>query len=112
MKAEPRIVAVLLLCGICLGRAAGLLDSWAERYVGTMVRDVAYGGGLFVAAGDAFYDSLDGVCWRRRALDTPSINGIWGGGLRQWPVCGGGVWAARRESRVYTSAGGTAWQQS
>ena len=51
----------MLLFGICLGRAADLLDSWAERYVGTMVRDVAYGGALFVAAGDAFYDSLDGV---------------------------------------------------
>ncbi len=112
LKAKPSILAVLLLFGICLGRAADLLDSWAERYVGTMVRDVAYGGGLFVAAGDAFYDSLDGVCWMRRALDTPSINGIWGvayGNGRFVAVESG---AARRESRVYTSAGGTAWQQS
>src|ERR1043166_2399817 len=71
--------AVTLLFVITLGRAAVSLDTWAERYVGNMVRDVADGGGLFVAVGDAFYDSPDGQCWTRRALDTASIHGLSGG---------------------------------
>jgi hypothetical protein len=117
MKTKPRILAVLLgiitlLLGVCLGRTADPLEPWAERYVGTMVRDVSYGGGLFVAVGDAFYNSPDGVCWTRQALDTPSINGMSGVayGNGQFVAVESGAW--RRESRVYTSVSGTAWQQS
>jgi hypothetical protein len=112
MKTKPPTLTVLLgtltlLFGTCLGCAGDPLDTWAERYVGTMVRDVAYGADLFVAVGDAFYDSPDGVCWTRRALDTPSINGMWGVayGNGRFVAVESGAW--RRESRVYTSAGGT-----
>jgi hypothetical protein len=103
---------VTLLLGICPEQALGSLDPWAERYVGTMVRDVTYGGGLFVAVGDAFYDSTDGVCWTRRPLDIPSINGMWGVayGNGRFVAVESGAW--RRESRVFTSTDGTAWQQS
>ncbi|HRZ35468.1 MAG TPA: hypothetical protein P5534_03800 [Candidatus Paceibacterota bacterium] len=104
--------AITLLFGICLGRAADPLDTWAERCVGTMVRDVAYGAGLFVAVGDAFYSSADGVCWMRQALAAPSVNGLSGVayGNGRFVVVESGAW--RRESRVFISPNGTAWQPS
>ena len=117
MKTKPHnltvfLAPIMLLFGTCPGHAVDSLDPWAERYVGTLVRDVAYGGGLFVAVGDAFYNSSEGVCWTRQALDSPSINGLSGvahGNGRFVAVESG---AAGRESRVYTSANGTAWQPS
>src|SRR6266536_6468693 len=117
MKTKPRILAVLLgtvtpLFAICVGHAADPVDAWAERYVGTRVRDVAYGADLFIAVGDVFYNSADGVNWKRQALDTPSINGMSGVayGNGRFVAVESGAW--RRESRVYTSTCGTAWQPS
>ncbi len=117
MKTKARILGVLvgtntLLLGLCLAQATDPLDTWAERYVGAMVRDVAYGANLFVAVGDAFYDSPDGVCWTRRALDTASINGMSGVayGNGRFVAVESGAW--RRESRVYTSTSGASWQPS
>ena len=117
MKTKPRVITVLLgagtlLFGICLVRAADPLDTWAERYVGVSVRDVVYGFDHFVAVGDAFYVSPDGVCWTRQALDTPSINGMSGVayGNGRFVAVESGAW--RQESRVYSSASGTTWQPS
>lgn len=103
---------ILMVFGLCQGRAVESLDPWAERYVGTSVRDVAYGGGLFVAVGDAFYTSSDGVCWARQPLDSPSVNGLSGVayGNGRFVTVESGAW--RRESRVYTSTSGKAWQLS
>jgi len=118
VTANARIIAVSigvisLVFGGCVVRADDPLDTWVEHYVGeTVLRDVAFGADVFVAVGDAFYDSPDGVCWTRRPLGSPSMNGMSGvayGNGRFVAVEAGGY---LKESRVYISTNGAAWQQS
>src|SRR5436309_3063117 len=103
----------LLLFGVCLVRAEEPLETWAERYVAaSTLRDVAYGANVFVAVADAFYDSPDSVCWTRRALDTPPVNGLSG------VAYGNGRFVAvepapwHRPGSAYISTNGASWQRS
>ena len=80
MNTNARIVAVslgtsVLLFGTGLNGASAPLETWAERYVSISVRDVAYGTNLFVALGDGFGVSPDGICWRRESRVCGSSSG-------------------------------------
>jgi hypothetical protein len=107
------IITITLLFGVFLARAADPLDTWAARYVAaSTLNDVAYGAGLFVAVGDVCYTSPDGVCWTRRDLDTPAVNGLRGVayGNDRFVAVEPAPW--HRPGSAYVSTNGISWQRS
>ena len=102
------------LFAICLATAAaGPLEPWATRYVGaSTISGVAYGGGVYVAAGDVCYTSPDTICWTRKELDPVPQNGLSG------IAYGNGRFVAIEPSpwhqpgSAYVSTNGMSWQRS
>ncbi|MBI2924480.1 MAG: hypothetical protein HYY24_02115 [Verrucomicrobia bacterium] len=101
------VVGATLLFGVGVARANDPFDTWAARYVAAWtLSGVAYGADVFVAAADVIYTSPDGVCWTRRALAPPPLNGLNG------VAYGNGRFVAVAEGAAYVSTNGTAWQRS
>jgi hypothetical protein len=108
------VAGIPVVLGASLALGASSLDSWALRYVPAHVlSDIAYGAGLFVAAGDVAYSSPDSICWTRRDLNTPPpVNGLTG------IAYGNGRFVVVQPApyhvpgSAYTSADGISWQRS